>query len=177
MTTMDSFLRNFRMHELEAWSAEIWQVLDTGRVRWDGFVDDLFSDGSALDPAIAEMCRSAWAAVRASGKIAGHVASGVVHGGRHFAPRAELMAAVATLAVSRQFRLHSDCSSFVNGFRDLQVCCRPSKRLFASGLAAGREPDLVKVKAHLDVTSATGDQDLFEIVGNDIADRGQTCRA
>ena len=123
-----------------------------------------------------EKCRAAWAVIRCSGRISGVVFSGLVQGGPHSVPRAELMAAVATLAAARQFRLHSDCSYVVRGFQNLKVVCRPGKpnsdlwRIVEFALQIGWEPDIMKVKAHLSVETASSDQELFEIVGNDLAD-------
>ncbi len=60
---------DFGMQEFEAWFVEFRDVLDSDRVPWVGFVEDLFSDGSFFDLADMELCRSAWAVVHFSCKI------------------------------------------------------------------------------------------------------------
>ncbi len=133
---------------------DIKRSVDQGLVRWPGFVDDLFADGSALDPACEVRRRAGWSVVRVSGRLKCVYKAGNVMGGRHTSGRAELSATVATLAAADEPVVRSDCLGVVNGYDDLVNRVSPRvqnsdlSRVLKYAADRGRVLNTVKVKAH-----------------------------
>ncbi len=153
MVSPESYYRDLSFEDLRIFGERVDAAI-LGNTRWGGWVDDLFSDGSAANSTDPETRFASWAVVRCSGHRSCLIQEGKVFGGLQTVPTAELTAVVVAMLVSRKVRIHSDCKYVVNGFERLDKLTHPKAnksdlwRLVKRMMDKGWEVVVVNMKAH-----------------------------